>query len=307
MKLRSAVLAVVAILIGALTAAGPAASASPSGPPGHARPSVYYLSLGDSLAYGYQQRLFLEQEGPDYAPAAFIGYAGFLTHRLAVVVHHRVTEVNYGCPGETTESFLYTGCVFTTRDGAPVSWLHDPYTTTQMAAAESFLSAHRGEVAVVTLDLGSNDLLQTLRTCLSTPGCNLGQAVAGAVSTIIANLRTIVVGLETSDPGVPVALANFYNPEVDDPALPSSVRSQTDSLVAQVNLAVSALVDTLAAHQVPITLADAYGAINGGIPGLSDTKAVCILTNMCTPLHDIHPTTAGYASLSRAFLAAMRR
>jgi lysophospholipase L1-like esterase len=268
---------------------------------------MYYLSLGDSLAYGYQQQIFLEQEAaPQYDPAAFIGYAGFLTHRLGTLVHGRVVEVNYGCPGETTSSLL-TACVFTNQDGAPITRLHDPYpkSESQMTAAEMFLSSHQGHVVAVTVDLGSNDLLHALSSCLSTPGCDLRTAVAGAVASMLHNLATIVGGLEAADPGVHIGLANFYNPEVDNPLLPGAIRAETETLVAAVNEQMAVLVDTLATGGIPITLANAYGAINGGIPGLSDAQAVCILTNMCTLLRDIHPTTAGYTSLSRAFLSAI--
>jgi lysophospholipase L1-like esterase len=294
----------VAVAVTLLLSVSPALADTPRAV-GLDRGTVYYLSLGDSLAYGYQQQIYLDQVASGrYDPSAFIGYASLLDHRLSRLVHGPVHEVNYGCPGETTSSF-FTGCVFTTADGAPTSWLHDPYTTSQMSAAETFLAAHQHQVAAVTLDLGSNNLRQALFSCLTTQGCDLATYLPGVVNTMLADLATIAARVESADPGVPLVIANIYNPEVVDPALPPSVRAITDSLVATINQAIATLVTSLDTGGLPVTLADAYGAINGGIPGLADTRAVCILTNMCTALHDIHPSTAGYASLSRAFLAGI--
>lgn len=299
--LRAAVLAVVAAVV-AVPVGASAASAAPAPEQG----PTYYLSLGDSLAYGFQGALFADQVASGgYDPAAFVGYTDYLTHRLSRLTHGPVTDVSYGCPGETTASFL-TACAFT-AGGAPATWLHDPYTTSQLAAAAGFLTAHRGQVAAVTLSLGSNDLRATLTSCLRTPGCDLRTAVPQSVAAIIGRLAVIAKAVESADPGVPLAIANFYNPEVDDPALPAALRASTDTLVASINNQLAAFVATLDRAGLPVVLADAYGAVNGGIPGRDSAQAVCILTSMCTPLHDIHPTTAGYTSLSRAFLTALDR
>jgi len=297
--LRAAVLAAVAAIV-----AVPVTASAASAAPAPADAPTYYLSLGDSLAYGFQGQLFADQlASGSYDPAAFVGYTDYLTHRLSRLTHGPVTGVNYGCPGETTSSFL-SGCAFT-AGGAPASWLHDPYTSSQLAAATAFLSAHRGQVAAVTLSLGSNDLRAPLTSCLRTPGCQLSTAVPQAVTGIITRLAGIAKAVEAADPGVPLVIANIYNPEVDDPALPAALRPTTDALVASINTQLAGFVGALDRAGLPVTLSDSYGAINGGIPGRDSAQAVCVLTNMCTPLHDIHPTTAGYTSLSRSFLAAL--
>src|SRR5207244_3581011 len=109
----------------------------------------YYLALGDSLAQGMQ---------PD--PSGLLvntgqGYAD----QLYAIEHRRIPSlklVKLGCGGETTSSMrsgrgnrdaLLLGC---TRAGG-----------SQLTAAERFLRAHRrrGEVALLTLDIGANDVV----------------------------------------------------------------------------------------------------------------------------------------------------
>ena len=51
-----------------------------------------------------------------------------------------IATLNYGCPGETSATFIHGGCFYTAA-GFP---LHDPYDGSQLSAALAFLRAHRG-------------------------------------------------------------------------------------------------------------------------------------------------------------------
>ncbi len=112
---KTAVVALVTVIV-LLLSSGPALAAE-SGR------RDFYLSLGDSLAYGFQR---FKVGHP--AEAFDTGYADLLADRL----ESRPTLVNYGCPGETTDSFAVGGCPWT----GP---MHDAFTGAQLAAAVRFL------------------------------------------------------------------------------------------------------------------------------------------------------------------------
>jgi hypothetical protein len=64
-----------------------------------------YLALGDSLAFGYSQQLFNENEHLGESPTAFEhGYAS--DYYKEIDTSGRVQFTNDGCPGETTESLI---------------------------------------------------------------------------------------------------------------------------------------------------------------------------------------------------------
>src|SRR5689334_5099575 len=100
----------------------------------------YYLSLGDSLAFGYQPDLVA---AGDLNAADYRGYAEDFA-----VMRPRLTLVNYGCPGETTGTMLAGGCPWP-------GTLHDSYggASSQAAAAFAFLRAHPGEVDLISIDI----------------------------------------------------------------------------------------------------------------------------------------------------------
>ena len=91
MRLR--LVAFVAAFIAVITGALPAAAA----PGQYQAPRKYYLALGDSLAYGFQRNGVFNA-----------GYVDDLSGRLGTV--RPLTTVNYGCPGETTGSFIALHC-----------------------------------------------------------------------------------------------------------------------------------------------------------------------------------------------------
>ena len=68
-------------------------------------PKETYVGLGDSLAFGYSQQLFNENLVNGENPAGFEhGYVS--DYYKDVDTQGRTELVNYGCPGETTESMI---------------------------------------------------------------------------------------------------------------------------------------------------------------------------------------------------------
>src|SRR6202034_1792231 len=115
-----------------LAGGGPAGAAS--------RTSTYYVSLGDSYSVGYQP-------GKGATP----GYATY------VAKHTNLKLVNFGCAGATTTSLLNTiGCPAVLPNTA--GGMTYP-TTTQIAAATSFISQHKGHIGLITVSIGGNDVV----------------------------------------------------------------------------------------------------------------------------------------------------
>ncbi|HTZ42604.1 MAG TPA: SGNH/GDSL hydrolase family protein [Jatrophihabitans sp.] len=270
---------IVTALVVALVAAAPA----------QARPVTpdrqYYLSLGDSLAFGYQPDLVAEH---DVNPADYRSYA---EHFAALA--HRLRLVNYGCPGETTTTLVQGGCPW------PYP-LHDSYgsATSQLGAARSFLTAHPGRVSLVTIDIGSNDLLGLVGGCEASqpttlPAC-LAAGLPRTLSTIASNYATVLATLQPLARHARFVLFTLYNPLAL--TLPGS-----DALIAVVNQALAGLAS--AAHA---RLADAFRAINGTAGSAQEKARICALTWECTSYANVHPTTLGYWSLTFALGRSLR-
>ncbi len=143
-----------------------------------------YVALGDSLAFGYSQQGFNENL-PTENPAAFEkGYANDYLGRLNEGSQKLFQLVDYGCPGETTESLIgdnptfikelnekakkavaepITGeapCAYHYQDGFP---LHNEYGgKSQLEAVLATINEERAagkRVKVISLDIGANDEL----------------------------------------------------------------------------------------------------------------------------------------------------
>ena len=117
--------------------------------PASAPPQDYYLALGDSLAYGIQP-----DKSAGLPPSAFnTGYVDVFSARLRRLAPN-IRVVNYGCPGESTKTFIAGGCPWLTG-GKP---LHDAFSGAQLKAALTFLRLHRGQVSPITINLWGNEV-----------------------------------------------------------------------------------------------------------------------------------------------------
>lgn len=247
-------------------AVAPAAHASAAGLP------VYYLALGDSLAFGYQPNYF----------ALGHGYAQQLETTLAQTTPNLQLK-DLGCVNETTDTMLGnngTICPY-------MKYTSGVTTTSQMTQAVNFLQSHAGQVKLITIDIGVNDILTALSGHLSS-----GE-IATLAQHISQNLGTIYTDIQQAAPGVKIVTMTYYNPLV--------VFSNSPGLTAGAQL-FNGIITTQAA-QHGIAVADVYQAFNG----TSDPKAtICKLTWFCSLFHfgDLHPRTAGYTVIANEFVKA---
>src|SRR5262249_40856958 len=124
-----------------------------------------------------------------------VGYADQLAAALQTVAPD-VTLRKFGCPGETSVTMILGG-ICSYEQGS------------QLAQALAFLQAHQGSIALITLDIGANDVTPCLNApdpalCVNTVGTN----VAGALYAYI------LPALQGAAPGVPIVGMNYYNPFV---------------------------------------------------------------------------------------------
>jgi lysophospholipase L1-like esterase len=282
-------LALLGVLCVVLSAAALlAGSAGARGPVGPLRPSfrppapTSYLALGDSLAFGYSQAKFNENL-PEENPAHFeTGYVNDFANVLKVF-DPALQIVNDGCPGETTESFIHGPCAYVDPDGFT---LHHPYAggraSSQLSDALAYLGAHPGSVNPVTIDIGANDALGLIEGCKEEPACVLAGAPA-TFARIGGNLALILGQLRAAAPHAQIIVLGLYNPF-------GETLAGGDALTAKLNE-----VEAGVAASVGARFADPLPFFNP--PGALEAPTICLLTNMCTPLVDIHPTDLGYKVL----------
>jgi lysophospholipase L1-like esterase len=272
--------AAILVLASLLWSAAPVDAAS--------EPTSYYVSVGNSLAQGFQPI------GGPHTNSAAAGYNQGYADQLFKLARDGGGEhlrlVKLGCGGETTATMIANSLC--------------PYDTgSQLGDAVQFLDDHRGEIAFITIDIGVNDAFE----CEGDPGC--------VITQISANLPHILNTLrDHAGPGVPIVGMNYYNPSValwfQDPAAGEAAAAQVvvfnnflESLYAGAGMPVA---DVESAFDVTdfTTLADLKGS---GLVPLSVYNA-CTLTWICTgpPLGpDIHANSRGYGVIAEAFAAVL--
>jgi lysophospholipase L1-like esterase len=245
-------------------------------------PKQYYLALGDSLAFGFQFVTF-NANFPSVPASLFsTGYVDDFSAMLRRI-RPGITTVNYGCPGESSITFIQGGCIYTAA-GFP---LHDPYGGAQLPAALAFLRAHRGQVSPITINIGANDLNGLITSCGDDVSCYFANGPA-VLDGLAANLHDILSQLRAAAPDAEIITFTNYD-----------VASLFDVRLAQLNQAFNAaIVSTAAASSARV--ADVSSAFNDG----PQPATLCALTFICTPLQDSHPSDAGYEVIARQIWAA---
>jgi hypothetical protein len=150
---------------------------------------VFYVSLGDSLAVGYQ---------PDAGPTRQ-GYVDVLWQSVRESIPE-LARRKLGCPGEESESLI-------TGEGSLCEYAEG----SQLNAAVAFLTSHPGQTAFITIDIGSNELLDR---CLDFGTFVLDRAcVEDLVPELEERVTTIVDSLRAeAGPDVPILGMTYYNP-----------------------------------------------------------------------------------------------
>jgi lysophospholipase L1-like esterase len=150
-----------------------------------------YVNLGDSYATGVQDRGSTKQ-----------GYADQLI-RPARRRGWNLKLVNFGCGGANSTSILRSreAC------GGPAPGGPDYAGRTQIAAAERFLRRKRGDVALITVSIGGNDVT----SCARRP--DPVACVGPAVETTEKNVRTLAKRLRKAA-GKKVRIVGLTYPDV---------------------------------------------------------------------------------------------
>jgi lysophospholipase L1-like esterase len=283
MKIRLTVLALLCTVVSAI-------AATQASPVRAASKATYYLSLGDSLAQGYQPI------GGPPSSAAPPGYDQGYADQLFKLERDKYTQlqlVKLGCGGESTVSMLYgSQDRKVALSCGPPSFYDERYPDggTQLAEAVAFLRAHRGSIAFVTIDIGANDVL----------------GPSGLVPAL-SNLPVILAALRAgAGDGVPIVGMNYY-----DPFAPQAwYQGGLAGLQAQVGGAVAvndAFDGIYAAGGDPVADVMSAFAVTDFTPvdGLPlDVVRECEWTWICTPPPlgpDIHANTDGYGVIAEAF------
>lgn len=261
------------------------------------------MSIGDSYAAGYQPT------APRQGSTTRNGFA-YQAVDAAKAKGYDLKLTNFGCGGATTESLLsQPGC---RQDGlGPDAAQYAP--TTQASAAEAFLQQHRGQVALITVSIGGNDVT----ACGAAP--DAVACVGAAVTSIKTNLATLLRGVrDAAGPSArivgitypDVLLGDYLSP---DPAKRTRAELSVTAFKALINPTLKAEYEKVGGRFVDITAATgAYGPLTakttldpyGSIP--VPVAKVCELTFYCQ-FQDIHPRTAGYTVISDQVVATLPR
>jgi lysophospholipase L1-like esterase len=260
---------------------------------GAAAPPPYLLALGGSASVGFQPTLVHPRGQPTSS-----GYA----EDLVPLEQQRwpgLDVVHLGCPGASTVTVLGGGGKCAYPEGS------------QLQAAEAFLRTHP-TTALVTLDLGFNDLLSCMRHEVVDSPC-VNEALV-AVHDQLAEILTRIKAAAPPDARI-VGIGHY------DPYLGDYLRGPVGAAFAAQSLGVMQRLDTTlradyAAAGVPVAdVASAFDLTDqaqvkwSGLPTVpTDVARTCELTWMCNapPLgHNVHPDDAGYRAIASAIADAV--
>jgi len=204
----------------ASAAAGGSSGPVASIPAGQAKQPVY-LDLGDSVGMWNNNRSY---------PNILTGH-----YRQAVP---GLELVNMACSGETTESMMHNS---TCAPGG-----------SQLANAVAFLQDHRGDVALVTMSIGGNDVV----SCASAP--DPASCFTTSLATMKANQEYILDALrQAAGPSVPIVGMNVFDPLLGDWLGPKGARSEAMLGVSAVSQLDQAMDEDYAAASSPIVNVEA--------------------------------------------------
>jgi lysophospholipase L1-like esterase len=254
----------------------------------------YYLALGDSLARGVQ---------PTPAGASLSSDNGY-ADRLYAALRPGMPGLRLaklGCSGETSYTMVHGGiCRYPAGS--------------QLAQARAFLRAHRGQVALVTIDIGANDP----NSCfIGAPLSKVASCMTARVKLTLADLRTILRDLRSAGGRhLKIIGMSYYVPELAgwlEGMRGKEVAVLTERLVAGYN---SLLIRTY--HHYGAAVAGVFSAFHSSdfrdqvnLPGIGkvprNVATVCRLTWACArPPRgpNEHANSLGYAIIALAFLLA---
>jgi lysophospholipase L1-like esterase len=196
-----------------------------------------------------------------------------------------IITVNYGCPGESTQTFVDGPCVWT----ATGHQLHDTFNETQLQAAIKFLNAHPGQVSPITLTLGSNDLPLLLTPCTVNgqfDGVCIQTAAPAFIAGLVARLGGILRELRSAAPSAEIILTGQWDSFITAFAFADPLFQGFNAAMAQI------------AAQNRVRIADPMPIFNPQGNLSAEITAMCTLSLLCSQ-NDSHPSDAGYQALAK--------
>ena len=247
------------------------------------------LALGDSVVFG-----FITQAGHAYVnPTNFIGYPAYVGFR------ERLDDVNAGCPGETTGSFLSAsapdnGCrAF--RSAFP---LHVSYASTQLAFANSYLRQHR--VRLVTIGIGANDLFLLENSCASNPNppACIQAGLPAVLGNVEQNIAQILIAIRSTGYGGEIIVVNYYSVDYSDPVGTGITQLLNEAISAPAKVFGAGVADVFTAFQkVASNPLVAGKTCNAGLLNVDPQDE-----NLC----DVHPSQSGQRLIAETVEHARR-
>jgi len=264
----------------------------------------YYLSLGTSLSVGVQ---------PDSVGLPGLTNQGYADQLFAIIKPsfdaagpptRELQLVKLGCPGETLDKMTNGGIC--------------PYIEgSQLDAAVAFLTANKGNVHLVTIDMGGNDFRDggCIDTTVDLTCANLVSAqISTDLAAVLATLRN------ASGPDTTIVGMNYYNPYLASWLQDASGQTLAVESAQAAGILTDFLGTTYATEGMP--LADVAAAfesdnfvtmVSSSLPPPNDVLPVnvaniCLLTYMCDPSPvgpDIHANAAGYGLIADTFAAVL--
>ena len=248
--------------------------------------SSFYLALGDSVAFGYQSTRD-PRTGPPPAAVFDHGYVDDVT-RILQAGPRSTTTVNFGCPGESTMTFVHGGCPWTTHYAFS---LHDNFVGNQLDAAIAFLRAHRGRVELVTLTLWGNDVIEFIDSC-DDQKCIIDRAPE-AIAELGRRLGVIVRALRRAAPDAEIVVTGPWNSNIDD-------FTSTDPMFTALGAAMHDATNRAGGRYAEmLPTFNPQGDLN------TERAAICALTLLCAN-GDSHPSDLGYQTMAELVIAAIK-
>ncbi|MEV6948082.1 SGNH/GDSL hydrolase family protein [Streptomyces sp. NPDC051172] len=268
-----------------LSTPGPATADEAAG----TKDATYYISLGDSLASGYQ---------PDVDKDTDVAYTDQLYAQLK---QHTpgLKHIRLGCTAETTESLISGGkCDY-------------PHAKSQLDAALKAMAQHHGKVAYVTLSVGANDILLN---CVSPAGTLDGACLNSRSQSMAKNLAQIAGALRKAGTNSTQFVGSTYH----NPFLGAWLQGAAGQQAAKESAPLVKAANTGIAQVYKSTgfkVADVAGVFSSddfttqvNVPGAGEVPAnvakICRLTWACTK-KDPHPNADGHKVIAGAFAAVL--
>ncbi len=185
----------------------------------------------------------------------------------------------------------------------------------QYAEAIAFLNAHMGRIALITIDIGGNDV----GPCIDT--ADVQTCVAEALATVESNLTVMLAGLRSAaGPQVPIAGMNYFNPLLGDWLSPSpfdqtvvtesiaglqSLNSTLEQLYTEAGAKVADVFDAFDTSEMSTLTHSRWGIVPVAV------KRACMLLNATCQKGEPEglgddPTAAGAVVIANAFAKVVR-